>query len=212
MLGAGPATRRRARQRQRSPGLGQGVDDPPCLCVPHGTGLLGATCVAVGLAGLEDALPLLRKIVTDGGNPQVVAQAAVSLGLIGDRGEGRDLLCKLLEESPNPMLRGEVARALGMLGDLRTIAALDDMVQRGRTEHERITGCLGLGRIGGPESATLLATVLADESKSRLERHMAGNALGMLLDKSEGRRVGRVPADLNWYALTPTVIDILQEM
>jgi len=174
--------------------------------------LLGATCVAVGLAGLEDAIPLLRKIVVKGGNPQVVAQAAVSLGLIGDRAEGRDLLRELLRETHDPMLRGEVALALGMLGDLRTLAALDDMVQDGRTEHERITGCLGLGRIGGPESASVLAAVLADENKSRIERHMAGNALGMLLDASEGRRVGRVPADLNWYALTPTVFDILQEM
>ena len=43
--------------------------------------LLGATCVAVGLAGLEDAAPALREILTETGNPQVAAQAAVSLGL-----------------------------------------------------------------------------------------------------------------------------------
>jgi len=174
--------------------------------------LLGATCVAVGLAGLDDAKPLLRAIVSEGGNPQVVAQAAVSLGLIGDRGEGRALLRTLLAEAHDPMLRGEVALALGMMGDVGTLAALGTMVKEGRTEHERISGCVGLGRIGGPESASVLIGVLADKKRSRLERHMAGNALGMLLDTSEGRRVGRVPASLNWYALTPTVIDILQEM
>jgi len=174
--------------------------------------LLGATCVAVGLAGLEDAKPLLREIVLRGGNPQLVAQAAVSLGLIGDRIEGRDILRELLREAHNPMLRGEVALALGMLGDVSTLAELGDIVQDGRTEQERISGCVGLGRIGGPESAAVLIGVLADKKRSRLERHMAGNALGMLLDTSEGRRVGRVPASLNWYTLTPTVIDILQEM
>jgi HEAT repeat protein len=174
--------------------------------------LLGATCVAVGLAGLEDAKPLLREIVVEGGDPQLVAQAAVSIGLIGDTGEGLDLLRGLLADAHDPMLRGEVALALGLLGDVSTLAVLEDMVKTGRTEHERISGCIGLGRIGGAESAAVLVGVLADEKRSRLERHMAGNALGMLLDTSEGKRVGRVPAGLNWYALTPTVIDILQEM
>ena len=41
---------------------------------------------------------------------------------------------------------------------------------------------------------------------------MAGNALGLLIDPSEGRRTGSVCADLNWYMFTPTVIDVLTEM
>jgi HEAT repeat protein len=174
--------------------------------------LLGATCVAVGLAGLDEAVPALREIVNEAGDPDVVAQAAISLGLIGDRGAGRDRLRELLQSAHDPMLRGEIALALGLMGDVGAIAVLEKTVTEGGAEHERVSACLALGRIGGPDSARVLVSVLADEKRSRLERHMAGNGLGMLLDTSEGRRVGRIAADLNWYVLTPTVIDILSEM
>ena len=148
----------------------------------------------------------------EGGDPEVVAHAAFALGLVGEREKAPPLLRTLLRESNDSVLRGEVARALGMLGDLRTLVELDDMAETGGTEHERIVGCLGLGRVGGPECASLLIGVLGDEKRSRLERHMAGNALGLLLDASEGRRTGSVAADLNWHLFTPTVVDVLTEM
>ncbi len=176
------------------------------------TELLGATCVAVGLAGMTDAAPRLREVLSESKDPKVKAQAAMSLGLIGDRDAAPPILREMLRESNDTVLRGEIARALGMLGDVRTLVELDDMAANGKTEHERITGLLGLGRIGGRESASLLTGVLGDTKRSTLERHMAGNAIGLLLDKSEGRRVHRVSSDLNWYALTQAVFHVMAEM
>jgi len=174
--------------------------------------LLGATCVAVGLAELDEALPLLRELLEEAQSPQVVAQAAVAMGMIGEQGAGRQTLRDLLVTSRDPMVRGEVALALGLAGDVGALQGLQATARDGGTEHERLSACIGLGRIGGPESARVLMEILRDTKRSRLERHMAGNAIGMLLDTSEGRRVGCIPADLNWYVLTPTVIDILTEM
>ncbi len=174
--------------------------------------LLGATCVAVGLAGLSDATPSLRELLSESHDPAVRAQAAVSLGLLGDRVATPPILRDILEDSNDPILRGECTRALGMLGDVRTLVALDEMATNGGAEHERITGILALGRIGGHESSSLLTGVLGDIKRSQLERHMAGNALGLLLDTSEGRRVGRIAADVNWYALTQAVFEVMAEM
>ena len=174
--------------------------------------LRGAVCVAVGLAGLSEAAPALREIVQGGGDPKLVAHAALALGLVQDREAAPEILRKELRRSNDSVLRGEIARALGMLGDVRTLVELDDMAEFGGSEHDRIVGCLGLGRVGGAESAALLIDILGSEKHSRLERHMAGNALGLLLDPSEGRRTGSVPADLDWFMFTPTVIDVLTEM
>jgi hypothetical protein len=38
---------------------------------------------------------------------------------------------------------------------------------------------------------------------------MASVALGLLIDRTEGRRLAAIGADLDWYALTPAVREIL---
>jgi HEAT repeat protein len=174
--------------------------------------LLGATCVAVGLAGATDAMPMLRKIVVDGGDPEVAALAVVALALVGDRAEGPSILRKVLYTANDPMLRSEAAIGLGLLGDTEVLIDLDRMAREGTPDAERITGCLALGRIGGAGAAKPLVAILSDRKGSPLLRHVAATALGLLLDDSEGRRIGSVAADLNWRALTPTVCEILEDM
>jgi HEAT repeat protein len=174
--------------------------------------LKGASCVAIGLAGLREGAPQMREIASSVGDPHVRAQAAVSLALLGDRDEGPQILRDILSESNDPMLRGEAALGLGMLGDMRTLGVLEGMAANGTTESERITALVALGRIGGKESANILVKVLGDEKSSGLERHIAANAIGNLLDESEGRRIREITADLDWYVLTDAAFQIRTEM
>ena len=59
-----------------------------------------------------------------------------------------------------------------------------------------------LGRIGGREASRVLAAVILDRKHPSLARHMAAGAMGALLDRSGGRAVARIFADLDWCALT----------
>jgi hypothetical protein len=65
------------------------------------------------------------------------------------------------------------------------------------------------GRIGGKESVDALIDLLEDPIEPDLGRAMAAVGLGLVLDRTEGRRMARIAGDLNWWLFTPTVLEVL---
>ncbi len=171
--------------------------------------LRGALSIAIGLSGAMDSAPVLRELAADRGNPDVRAHAAVALGLLGDRQEAAPILRELLLKKGNPMLQREVALALGLLGDRESIRTLVKLIRSDEGIYVQGSAAVALGRIGGGESARVLIDLLQDDDNSLLARSMGAVGLGLLLDRTEGRSLHRVGADLNWYLLTPTVQEIL---
>jgi hypothetical protein len=51
--------------------------------------------------------------------------------------------------------------------------------------------------------------MLKDRNRPGIARAMAAVAIGLLLDRTEGRGLAGMGADLNWYALTPAAREIL---
>lgn len=171
--------------------------------------LRGALCIAVGLAGDASGIPALRKLAGERGDPELRAHAAMGLGLLGDRAGGPAVLRRLLAEAPSPSAQREAAFALGMLGDREAIESLLASLRDGGSVYVQGSAAVALGRIGGEESVRPLVTLLRDDSRPGIARAMAAVALGLVLDRTEGRRLASIGADLDWYALTPTVREVL---
>jgi len=171
--------------------------------------LLASICVAVGLAREKRAVPLLAKIAGEKGTAALRAHAAFALGLIGDRDAAAPLLRTILEDTREPELQRETALALGLLGDREALRILNDLVSHGGSAYVQGSAAVAIGRIGGRESVDALITLLDDDEEPKMGRAMAAVGLGLMLDRSEGRRMARVAADLNWWLFTPTVLEIL---
>jgi len=167
----------------------------------------GALCVAVGLTRRPEAIQALRAVVKESKDPDVRGHAAVALGLSGDMQEGFATIRPLLEMQI-PRLQGEAGLGLSFVASQESVAFLGEMLAKGQ-EGSQAAAALALGRIGGAEAAKHLVTALKDKSQSALTRRMAANGLGLALDRSGGRATSSVATDLDWCALTPTVVDFV---
>lgn len=169
--------------------------------------LRGSLAIALGLAGDPSHAKVLRS-ACGGGNPDVQAHAAVALGLLGDKASA-PVMREMLRNQGNPVIVREAALGLGLLGDRASIKVLVNIVERGNGVFERGSAAIALGRIGGSESATALTDLLSDEDRPAIARAMGAVGLGLLLDRTEGRGLHRLGADLNWYVQTSTIEEIL---
>jgi HEAT repeat protein len=178
------------------------------LATRANTELRGALCIAVGLSGHLEAAPVIRKLASERGDPELRAQAAMALGLLGDREGGPPVLRTLLRD-PSGATQREAAFALGMLGDREALNVLLKLVEDGSSVYVQGSAAVALGRIGGAESVPSLVALLRDKGRPGIARAMAAVSLGLVLDRTEGRRLSAIGADLDWYALTPTAQEIL---
>lgn len=171
--------------------------------------LRAALCVAVGLAGERRAVAILEEIVTGADPTGLRAHAAFALGLIGGGEDSPALLRAVLEKTREPELQREVALALGLLGDRDALAILENLVRHGGSTYVQGSAAVAIGRIGGRESVDALIALLNDELEPDLGRAMAAVGLGLVLDRSEGKRMARIAGDLSWWLFTPTVLEVL---
>jgi HEAT repeat protein len=168
----------------------------------------GALCIAVGLTGHADAVPVLRGIVKDAKDPDVRGHAAVALGLVHDTNEGSAAVRSLLDLQV-PHVQSEGAIGLGLMASRESVTALGDTLEHGTVPGTQAAAALALGRIGGADAAHRLTAVLSDPSRPLIVRRMAINGLGIALDREGGRPTSMVGASLDWCALTMSVVDVV---
>ena len=170
--------------------------------------LRGALCVAVGLSNAHEARATLREIASSPGDAGLRSHASLALGLLGDH-DAAPLLRELLQKKGEPDLQGEAALALGLLGDRASLDALAENVEHGSSHRVQAAAAVALGRIGGAQAANLFARLVTDRTVDEEVREAAAIGLGLLLDRRDGRSYTEVGADLDWYATTFTVREIL---
>ncbi len=171
--------------------------------------LRASLAIAVGLSGNQNGAPVLREIAADRGNPALRGHAAIAIGLLGDGALGAPILRKMLVDVKSPDVQREVALGLGMLGDREAVKLLIGLVEDGGSVYVQGSAAMALGRIGGAEAGAALLGLLRDENRPDVARAMAGVGLGLVLDRSEGKRLASIGADPNWYLFTPTVHELL---
>ncbi len=171
----------------------------------------GALAIANGLARNQAVVPALRDMAKKAGDHTVRSHAAFGLGLLGARDPATvDVLRKILLGQGDPWLRREAAMALGMIGDRGAVDILIDRINKKKKLNQQDQGvsCVLLGRIGDHRAAAPLAKVLLDRRTNAEVQACAAIGLGLLLDRTEGRKLGQVVADLNYYE-TSTAVDAI---
>jgi cyclophilin family peptidyl-prolyl cis-trans isomerase/HEAT repeat protein len=84
------------------------------------------SALAVGRAGLPEAVPQLGRLLQSDRDPEVRQMAAFALGLIGDTTAVEPL--KLALADPSLVVAGRAAEALGLIGDTASAAAIGQLV------------------------------------------------------------------------------------
>ncbi|MDH3590870.1 MAG: HEAT repeat domain-containing protein [Planctomycetota bacterium] len=108
--------------------------------------LRGAVAESLGLAGVREARPQLRKLALEDKADAVRYQAALGLGYLADGTMIEPLVTELGRTGSGPA-RAALTRVLGQLGDRRAIPGLIELAQderQIRSVRERALGALGL--------------------------------------------------------------------
>jgi HEAT repeat protein len=89
----------------------------------------GYICVALGMIGATEAIVPINDIIKDSSyRPQLLRQAAIALGLLGDKNIV-DELVDTLEATNSLATQAALSSALGFIGDKRSIAPLVDLLE-----------------------------------------------------------------------------------
>lgn len=166
---------------------------------------VGALCIALGLAGDAEALPLVAAQAVKG-DETARGHAAAALGLL--RAANRiGVLRSLVVQGRQPQVAREAAIALGLIGDRGATTALLQQALRGRFQSHRVSALLCVGLTKDVEAMEPLLELLASEEESAILRGYAAVALGTLVDKEREPWSHALAAGVSWWSAPPTLFD-----
>jgi len=147
-------------------------------------GTMGATAVAVGLAGAEEGRRELRRIVLDrGAVSSLRGHAAVALGQLGSPSpEDGKALHVALADPRDLELRRQAALGLALLGGRTAVTQLLRQLRDGETERLLAQVVIALGRIGDLIAVHPLTAYASESERSELSQALAVVALGLIGD------------------------------
>jgi len=113
---------------------------------------LGYVSLGLGLMGARDAAPEIERVLAEAKyRPELLKQAAIALGLLGDKNVV-PLLVDQLAASKSLATQASVSSALGFIGDRRSLAPLERMLRdTERTESARGFAAVALGVVADKE-------------------------------------------------------------
>ena len=112
----------------------------------------GYICVSLGMIGASEAIVPITEIVKDSTyRPQLLQQASIALGLLGDQAVVDDLI-DTLANSKSLATQAALSSALGFIGDKRSIDPLVDMLgNKNLTDRARGFAAVALGIVADKE-------------------------------------------------------------
>lgn len=112
----------------------------------------GYVAVALGLARVNEAREKIQKIVSESEyRPELLKQAAIALGLLGDQEIVDDLL-RMLRDAKGLSAQAAISSALGFIGDRRSVDPLVEMLQnKSITNTARGFAAVALGIVADKE-------------------------------------------------------------
>jgi len=112
----------------------------------------GYAAVSLGLMNAREAIEPIQRIVKESKyRPDLLKQAAIALGLLGDKDLVPDLIT-MLEESRSLATQASISSALGFIGDKRSIEPLVAMLHnKSLTERARGFAAVALGIVADKE-------------------------------------------------------------
>jgi HEAT repeat protein len=112
----------------------------------------GYVTVALGLMDARDAIPAIKDIVHESKyKPELMKQAAIGLGLLGEKSLVLDLV-KMLNEAKGLAAQSSIASALGWIGDARSVYPLLELLKNTQfTASARGFAAVALGVVADKE-------------------------------------------------------------
>ena len=112
----------------------------------------GYIAVALGLGNVRDAIEQIQTLVNDSQyRPDLLKQAAIALGLLGDKALV-EKLTQMLKDANNLATQAAISSALGFIGDARSIDPLVEMLGDDQlTETARGFAAVALGIVADKE-------------------------------------------------------------
>ncbi|HUR27403.1 MAG TPA: HEAT repeat domain-containing protein [Planctomycetota bacterium] len=169
----------------------------------HSPEVAGASCLALGLAGVTGAKDELMAQLT---SPDSLVRgfAALSLGMLGVR-EAAPALERVLDKADGaPDVYVPVSEGLAMLGAPVTERLIKALVGGGASLEAQLAACVAIGRTGGARAVRPLSDLVDDSTGTTWVRAVAVEALGSIGDHGATRWNARYAFDLNFLALPLT--------
>lgn len=141
----------------------------------------GNVAVAIGLIDARDAIKEIQAIVRESKyKPDLLKQAAIGLGLLGDKDLVPELV-KMLEEAKGYSSQAAIASALGFIGDSRSIDPLVEMLKRKDiTDSARGFAAVALGIVADKESLPWNSKISTNINYRANTTTLTGEATGIL--------------------------------
>jgi HEAT repeat protein len=142
----------------------------------------GYAAVALGLMGAGDTIEPIQKIVKESKyRPELLKQAAIALGLLGDKGLVDDLV-DMLGSAKGLATQAAISSALGFIGDSRSVDPLVEMLQdQSITASARGFAAVALGIVADKEPLPWNAKISVDINyRANTTTLTGGNGTGIL--------------------------------
>jgi HEAT repeat protein len=123
----------------------------------------GRVALGLGLLGAREAIEPLGAIVADARyHPELLAEASIALGLLGDKDIGVQLVA-MLRSARSLAAQSAIASALGVVGDARAVDPLLELLgDRLATDKARAFAAVALGNVADKELLPWNAKIGAD--------------------------------------------------
>jgi len=137
--------------------------------------------VALGLQGERAAIgPILAILKDSKFRPDLIAESAIGLALLGDKTVVPELL-EMLKSARSLASQASIATALGLIGDRRSIEPLLAMLgNEGLTDTARAFAVVSLGSVCDPRSLPWNTPIALDVNYRALTSTLVGNSTGVL--------------------------------
>ncbi len=168
---------------------------------------LAAYAIAAGMAGVEDALPLLHEKLELLAVDEARGYVVLGMGLLGRRDATEAVQSVVHESRYRPNLLRQAAISLGLLGDKGAVPDLLEMMAASRSLSSQAATASALGIIGDSRSIAPLLAVLRDrDGYTDAARGFAAVSLGLVADDSLLPWNTQFAVGLN-FAAAPATLD-----
>lgn len=167
----------------------------------------GAYCLALGLCKDVASRERIEREAVRTQDDEFQSQAALALGLLGDRQSIEPLRRIVLEARQRPLVLRDSAIALGLLGDHELVSFLVTWLREASNLGLLSATAGALGWVGDQRAIEPLCALVESREAPDRARAFAAVALGLVCDKDLLPWNAAIARDLNWWLAPATLYD-----
>jgi hypothetical protein len=167
----------------------------------------GAYCLALGLCRDVAWRERIEREAVRTQDDEFQSQAALALGLLGDRQSIAPLRRIVLEARQRPLVLRDSAIALGLLGDHELVSFLVTWLREASNLGLLSATAGALGWVGDQRAIEPLCALVESREAPDRARAFAAVALGLVCDKDLLPWNAAIARDLNWWLAPATLHD-----